>query len=71
MKLLAIALIVVGVLALAYGGISYTHQTKDVDLGPIQVSHTSHDTVPLPPIVGGLCLAAGIAVLVLGGRKSA
>ncbi len=70
MKLiLATALIVVGVLGLAYGGISYTHQKKDIDVGPIQVSHEQHDTLPIPPIVGGLCLAAGIALLTLGGRK--
>ncbi|HEV3216552.1 MAG TPA: hypothetical protein VGZ27_12555 [Vicinamibacterales bacterium] len=70
MKLLAFALIIVGVLGLAYGGISYSHQKKDIDLGPLQVSHTEHDTLPIPPIAGGLCLAAGIAVLVLGGGKS-
>jgi hypothetical protein len=70
MKLvLAIVLIVLGVMGLAYGGISFTHQKKDVDLGPIQVSHETHDTLPLPPIVGGVCLVAGVAILILGGRK--
>jgi hypothetical protein len=68
MRLLAIALIVLGVIALAYGGITLTHQKKDVDLGPIQISHETHDTLPLPPIVGGVCLVAGVAILILGGR---
>jgi hypothetical protein len=68
MKLLAIALIVVGVIGLAYGGITVTRQKKDVDLGPIQVSHETHDTLPLPPIAGGACLVAGVAILLLGGR---
>ena len=67
MKLvLAITLIVVGMIGLAYGGISFTHQKKDVDLGPIQISHETHDTLPLPPIVGGVCLVAGVALLILG-----
>ena len=69
MKLvLAMALIVLGVMGLAYGGISFTHQKKDIDLGPIQVSHEKTDTLPLPPIVGGVCLVAGVAILILGGR---
>ena len=69
MKLvLAIVLIVVGVIGLAYGGISFTHQKKDVDLGSIQISHETHDTLPLPPIVGGVCLVAGVAILIFGGR---
>jgi hypothetical protein len=59
------------VIGLAYGGISFTHETKDIDLGPIQVSHQKSDTLPIPPIAGGLCLAAGVAILVLGDRKIA
>jgi hypothetical protein len=69
MKLVvAIALIVLGVVGLAYGGISYTHQKKVVDLGPIQVTHDQHETLPLPPIAGGVCLVSGVAILILGGR---
>jgi hypothetical protein len=70
MKLaLAIALIVLGVIGLAYGGISFTHEKKDVDLGPIQVSHETRNTLPLPPIVGGVCLVAGVAILILSGKR--
>lgn len=68
---LAIVLIVLGVAGLAYGGISFTHQTKDVDLGPIQISHEKTDTLPVTPIAGGLCLVAGVALLIVGGRGSA
>ena len=64
-QVLAIALIVLGVMGLAYGGISFTHQKKDIDLGPIQVSHEQSDTLPIPPIAGGLCLVAGVAILIL------
>ena len=63
---LAMVLIVLGVIGLAYGGISFTHEKKDVDLGPIQISHNKTDTLPLPPIAGGLCLVAGVAILVVG-----
>jgi hypothetical protein len=69
--ILAIALIAIGVLGLAYGGVSFSHQKKDVDLGPIQISHTETNTMPLPPIVGGLSLAAGVALLIVGGRRAA
>jgi hypothetical protein len=69
--LLAIALIVLGVAGLAYGGISFTHQKKDVDLGPIQISHDKTDTLPITPIAGGLCLIAGVAILVVGDRSGA
>jgi hypothetical protein len=69
--LLAIALIVLGVAGLGYGGISFTHQKKDVDLGPIQISHDKTDTLPITPIAGGLCLIAGVAILVVGGRGGA
>ena len=70
MKLVvAIALIVLGVAGLSYGGISFTHQKKVADLGPIQVTHEEHDRLPLPPIAGGVCLVSGIAILILGGRE--
>jgi hypothetical protein len=66
--LLGIALVVLGVLALAYQGFSYTVPKKEVDLGPIQVTKEEHHTVPLPPILGALALICGIAVLVVGRR---
>ncbi len=69
--LAAIALIVLGVAGLAYGGISFTHQKKDVDIGAIQISHEKTDTLPVPPIAGGLCLVAGVALLIAGGRGGA
>ena len=68
-KILAILLIVFGVVALAYGGISYTHKEKVIDIGPIEATATRHKTIPIPPIVGGLAVAGGIAMLVMGGRN--
>jgi drug/metabolite transporter (DMT)-like permease len=63
--IIGIALLVLGVLALAYQGFSYTVPKKAVDVGPIQVTRQERHTVPLPPILGALALIGGIAVLVL------
>ena len=65
---LGILLIVVGGLALAYQGFSYTHQEKVLDVGPIHATADKHDRVSIPPIVGALMLVGGI-VLVVGGSK--
>jgi hypothetical protein len=65
---LGIALVVLGVLVLAYQGFSYTVPKKKVDLGPIQVTKEERHTIPLPPILGALSLLGGIAVLVTGRR---
>ena len=70
MKLIGIVLIVIGVIGLAYGGITYTRKEKVLDIGPIEATATKHETIPLPPVVGGLALVGGIALLVMGGRKS-
>lgn len=64
--IIGIALVVLGTIALAYQGFSYTVPKKAVDLGPIQVTRQERHTVPLPPILGAVALIGGIAVLVLG-----
>ena len=68
-KLLAIALLVVGIAALAYQGFSYTTRENVVDLGPIHVTAEKTHSLPLPPIVGGIAVIAGIALLAAGSRK--
>ena len=68
MKLLGIILIILGVLALAYQGIRYTTQEKLIDIGSLHVTTTEKKTIPLPPIVGGVAIIAGIA-LILAERK--
>jgi uncharacterized membrane protein len=67
--LIGIILIVVGIVAFAYQGITYTTREKVVDLGPIQVTADKTKTLPLPPIVGGIALVGGIVLLVMGSRK--
>jgi hypothetical protein len=69
--LIGIVLLVLGVLALAYQGINYTHQEKIFDMGPIHATAEKHERIPLPPVVGGLALAGGIVLLVMGARKKA
>jgi uncharacterized membrane protein YidH (DUF202 family) len=68
--ILGIILIVIGVIALAYGGITYTKREKVIDAGPLQVSADREKTIPLPPILGGLCLVGGIVLVLAGNKKS-
>ena len=69
MKIAAIVLIVVGVFALAYGGISYTREKKVVDIGPIEATAKTRETIPLPPLLGVAAIAGGVVLLVVGARK--
>jgi len=65
-----ILLIVLGGLVLAYQGFNYTHRERVMDVGPMHVTREDHDRVSIPPILGGLALIGGIALLVVGGKKS-
>ncbi|MDH4167448.1 MAG: hypothetical protein OEV90_13705 [Gammaproteobacteria bacterium] len=68
-KIAAIVLIVAGVLGLAYGGFSYTKQTHDISVGPIEMSVKEKQTVNVPVWAGIGAIAIGAALLLLGGRK--
>jgi hypothetical protein len=68
--LVGVVLIVLGVLALAYQGITYTTREKVIDLGPLQASVDKKKSIPLPPIVGALALAGGVVMVFIGSRKS-
>jgi len=68
--LLGIALIVLGIVAFAYQGITYTTRENVINLGPIQASVDTKKTIPLSPLLGGLALAGGIALFVAGTKKS-
>jgi hypothetical protein len=69
MKLAGVVLIVIGVIALAYGGISYTKREKVLDIGPLQATTETRKTIPLPPLLGGLALAGGVVLLIAGSRR--
>ena len=69
--LIGILLIVVGVIALAYGGYtSFTTKENVAKLGPLEINKEETRRVPVGPIVGGVCVVGGIVMLVAGGRKS-
>ena len=69
-SLVGIILIVLGIVSLAYQGITYTSHKKVVDIGPIHATADEHKTIPLPPILGGLALVGGIALVFAGARES-
>lgn len=68
MKLIGIALIVVGVLALAFGGFSYTTRERVVDIGPVKVDADKEHTMPIAPIAGVAALVGGIALVMVGAK---
>ena len=65
-----IVLVVLGIVSLAYQGISYTTQKKVVDIGSLHATTDEKHTVPLPPVLGGLLLAGGVILLVSGSSGS-
>jgi hypothetical protein len=67
--ILGILLAVLGTLALSYQGFNYTRERNVVDLGPIHATVDTREHVFLPPIVGGLALAAGAILVVVGNKK--
>jgi uncharacterized membrane protein YidH (DUF202 family) len=67
---IGIVLIIIGILSLAYQGISYTTHKKVVDIGSLQATKKEHKTIPLPPIVGLAALAGGVVVLAADRRRN-
>jgi uncharacterized membrane protein YidH (DUF202 family) len=70
MWIFGIVLIVLGLVALLYGGISWTQREKVVDAGPIEVTREDRESLPIPPIVGGLILTAGVVLVVVSRRRA-
>ena len=69
MKVLGIILIVAGVLMLAFGNISFTRKEKVVDVGPLEINKKEKKTIAWPNYAGGVAIVAGIAVLLVSGRR--
>jgi len=70
-SLVGILLVVLGALALAYQGITYTHRERVLDVGPIHATRDTHEQIPLSPVLGGLVLVGGVTLLVIGARRRA
>ena len=66
---IGVVLLILGILALMYQGITYTTRKKVVDIGPIQATAKTDKTIPLPPLVGGLALVGAIVLIVAGNKK--
>jgi uncharacterized membrane protein len=71
MKTIGFLLVVLGVLALVYGGISYSRQRTVIDVGSFRATATEQKNIPLSPIAGGIALIGGIALLVAPRKRSA
>lgn len=70
-KIIGVVLVVVGIVALVWGGVFWTNEKTIVDAGPLQVTTSDRDGVRVPPIVGGLVLVGGILLLVLPEKRRA
>jgi len=70
MKIIGIVLVVIGVLALVYGGISYDKNRTVLEVGSMSVTATEHKSIPVPAVAGVVALVGGVAVLVFGKRRS-
>jgi uncharacterized membrane protein len=68
--IVGIALILLGIVAFAYQGITYTSREKIIDIGPIQATAETEKTIPLSPVLGGLALVGGIVLVVVGAKKA-
>jgi len=68
--IIGLILIVLGVVALAYQGITYTAREKIIDIGPLEASTNTKKTIPLSPLFGGLSLAGGIVLVIIGRKKT-
>jgi uncharacterized membrane protein len=68
--LVGIALVLLGIVAFVYQGITYTSREKIIDIGPIQATADTKKTIPLSPLLGGLALVGGIVLVVVGAKKA-
>jgi uncharacterized membrane protein YidH (DUF202 family) len=68
MKIIGIILIAVGIVGLAYGGITWTHRKPVVDVGPVSVTHDETNSIPIPPVAGGICVVVGAILLATRSR---
>ena len=66
---LGIICVIVGAVALGYHGITYTTHEKVLQIGPIEATRKTEKTIPLSPVLGGVVLAAGVVLIIMGSKK--
>jgi len=71
LSLIGVVLVVLGVVALVYQGVTYTTRETVIDIGPIHATADREKTLPLPPVLGIVAVAGGVMLLVAGRRKLA
>ena len=71
MTIVGVVLVVLGVVALVYQGVTYTSRETVIDIGPLHATADTEKTLPLPPVVGIVAVAGGVALLIAGARKRA
>jgi hypothetical protein len=69
--IIGLLLIAGGLIALLMGGFSYTTSEKVLDVGPLEATVERKERVPVPPIIGGIAMAAGVALLLVGHKTRA
>jgi uncharacterized membrane protein YidH (DUF202 family) len=69
--MIGVVLILFGLAALVYQGITYTSRETVIDIGPVHATADRQKTLPLPPIVGTVAVVGGVALLIAGARKNA
>jgi hypothetical protein len=67
--LIGILLIILGIIGFAVGGFSYSHEHQDAKIGPLNIEHKQTSTVPIPPILSGIALVGGIALVIVGAKS--
>ncbi len=67
--IVGIILIIIGIIGFAIGGFSFTHEKQDAKIGPLNIEHKETSTVPIPPILSGIALVGGIALVVVGAKS--
>jgi hypothetical protein len=71
MKVFGVVLVILGILALVYGGVSYNRQRTVLDVGPFKATASEQKNIPLSPIVGGIVLLSGILLMVIPRKRLA
>jgi hypothetical protein len=68
-RILGLVLVAIGVIALLWGGISWTREKTVLDAGPIEIQAEERERIPLPPVVGAVSLIGGILLVLLPDRR--